>query len=41
MAYGIPAETRPLSDDQRDLAERIRDNYVERSRRYMSEGGFE
>ena len=41
MAYGTPAETRPLTDDQRAEISRVQEHYVERAREYKAEGGFE
>ena len=41
MAYGTPAETRPLTDDQIAEIERIQSHYVDLSREYLAEGGFE
>lgn len=40
-AYGAPAETRPLTDDQRAQIELVQEHYVELSREYKAEGGFE
>ena len=41
MAYGVPAETRPLTDDQREEISAVQEHYVELSREYKAEGGFE
>lgn len=41
LAYGVPAETRPLPADQRDAIDRLRDVYVDRGQRYKVDGGFE
>lgn len=41
MAYGTPAETRPLSDDQREEIARVQEHYVDLSREYKAEGSFE
>ena len=36
LAYGAPAETRPLSDDQRDQISETRDHYVDLGRRFAA-----
>lgn len=41
LAYGVPAETRPLTDSQRDEIERIQEHYVELGAEYRSDGRFE
>lgn len=41
MAYGVPAETRPLSEEQREEIRAVQEHYVELSREYREEGGFE
>jgi carbonic anhydrase/acetyltransferase-like protein (isoleucine patch superfamily) len=41
LAYGAPAQTKPLSDDQRDEIERVHEHYVELSREYRETGRFE
>lgn len=41
MAYGVPAETRPLTDEQREQIELVQEHYVELSREYKAEGRFE
>jgi carbonic anhydrase/acetyltransferase-like protein (isoleucine patch superfamily) len=41
MAYGIPAETKPLTDEQLDEIQRVQEHYVELSRSYKSAGELE
>lgn len=41
LAYGTPAETKPLTDDQRAEIERVTDHYAELSRSYKETGRFE
>lgn len=41
LAYGVPAETRPLPDAQREQIDHLRDTYLNRVRRYKDDGGFE
>lgn len=41
MAYGIPAETKPLTDEQFEEIERTQEHYVELSRSYKAEGNLE
>ncbi|WP_201741047.1 gamma carbonic anhydrase family protein [Salinigranum halophilum] len=41
LAYGAPAQTKPLSDDQRDEIDRVHEHYVELSRGYKETGRFE
>ena len=38
LAYGAPAETRPLSEDQRAEIDRIQDHYVDLAAEYRSAG---
>ena len=38
MAYGVPAETRPLTDDQLAEVNRIRDTYVDLGSRFRAAG---
>lgn len=41
LAYGSPAETKPLTDEQREHADAIREAYLENQARYKQEGGLE
>ena len=41
LAYGAPAETRPLTDAQRAEISRVHELYVEHGRMYKREGHFE
>lgn len=41
VAMGIPAETAPISDDQRALIRRLSDHYVSLGASYRSTGRFE
>ncbi|WP_435361908.1 gamma carbonic anhydrase family protein [Haloarchaeobius sp. DFWS5] len=41
LAYGTPAETKPLSDDQLDEIARTHEHYVELGQEYKSAGRFE
>lgn len=41
LAYGAPAETKPLTDDQRDEISRIHEHYVELGQQYKETGRFE
>lgn len=41
LAYGTPAETKPLTDEQREEIDRVRDHYVDLSRTYKETGRFE
>jgi carbonic anhydrase/acetyltransferase-like protein (isoleucine patch superfamily) len=41
LAYGTPAETRPLTDEQRENVRRTHEHYVELSREYVDAGGLE
>ncbi|WP_435098202.1 gamma carbonic anhydrase family protein [Halorubrum sp. N11] len=41
LAYGAPAETKPLTDTQRDEISRVHELYVEHGQMYKGEGHFE
>lgn len=41
LAYGVPAETRPLSDEHQAEVRRLGEHYVELSREYKAAGRFE
>lgn len=41
LAYGVPAETRPLTDDQRALIEDVQSHYVDLGQEYKATGRFE
>lgn len=41
LAYGVPAETRPLTAEQREAITWYCDEYVSLASRYREEGGFE
>lgn len=41
LAYGAPAKTKPLTDDQRDEIARVHEHYVELGRSYKETGRFE
>lgn len=41
LAYGAPAETKPLTDDQRDEITRVSQHYVDLSRQYKTTSEFE
>ena len=41
LAYGAPAETKPLTDDQKAEIDRVHELYVEHGQQYRSEGHFE
>jgi carbonic anhydrase/acetyltransferase-like protein (isoleucine patch superfamily) len=41
LAYGAPAETKPLTEDQRDEISRVHEHYVELGQRYGAAGRFE
>jgi carbonic anhydrase/acetyltransferase-like protein (isoleucine patch superfamily) len=41
LAYGAPAQTKPLTDAQRDEIERVHQHYVDLSREYRQTGRFE
>lgn len=41
MAFGVPAETRPLTDGQRSAIEGAVDHYLELADEYQAAGGFE
>ena len=41
LAYGAPAETKPLTDAQRDEIDRVHKHYVDLGHRYKANGGFE
>lgn len=41
LAYGAPAETRPLSDGQREEIDMVHEHYVELGRDYGETGRFE
>jgi carbonic anhydrase/acetyltransferase-like protein (isoleucine patch superfamily) len=41
LAYGAPAQTKPLTDDQRDEITRVHEHYVDLSREYKETGRFE
>ena len=41
LAYGAPAQTKPLTEDQRDEIARVHEHYVELSREYKGTGRFE
>jgi carbonic anhydrase/acetyltransferase-like protein (isoleucine patch superfamily) len=41
LAYGAPAQTKPLTDDQRAEIARVHEHYVELSREYKETGRFE
>ncbi|MFC6613600.1 gamma carbonic anhydrase family protein [Halopenitus salinus] len=38
VAYGIPAETRPITDEQREEIRRIQEHYVELGAEYRDQG---
>jgi carbonic anhydrase/acetyltransferase-like protein (isoleucine patch superfamily) len=40
VAYGVPAETRPLTDEQAELIRSIREEYLEMSARYAADGNL-
>lgn len=41
LAYGAPAQTKPLTDDQRNEISRVHEHYVELGQQYKSAGEFE
>jgi carbonic anhydrase/acetyltransferase-like protein (isoleucine patch superfamily) len=41
LAYGAPAQTKPLTEGQRDEIARVHEHYVELSREYERTGRFE
>lgn len=41
LAYGVPAETRPLSEQQREEIAMVQEHYIELSRDYKETGRFE
>jgi carbonic anhydrase/acetyltransferase-like protein (isoleucine patch superfamily) len=41
LAYGAPAQTKPLTDAQRDEISRVHEHYVDLSREYKETGRFE
>ena len=41
LAYGAPAQTKPLTDGQRDEISRVHEHYVDLSREYKETGRFE
>jgi carbonic anhydrase/acetyltransferase-like protein (isoleucine patch superfamily) len=41
LAYGAPAETKPLTDAQRDEIDRVHQHYVHLGHQYKTDGGFE
>jgi carbonic anhydrase/acetyltransferase-like protein (isoleucine patch superfamily) len=41
LAYGVPAETRPLSETQREEISMVHEHYVELGRDYKETGRFE
>ncbi|WP_129116190.1 gamma carbonic anhydrase family protein [Halegenticoccus tardaugens] len=41
LAYGVPAETRPLSDAQRAEIDRVHDHYLQMGQEYKQTGRFE
>ena len=41
LAYGAPAQTKPLTADQRDEITRVHQHYVDLSREYKQTGRFE
>jgi carbonic anhydrase/acetyltransferase-like protein (isoleucine patch superfamily) len=41
LAYGVPAETRPLSDAQRAEIEKVCEHYLEYGQKYKQTGRFE
>jgi carbonic anhydrase/acetyltransferase-like protein (isoleucine patch superfamily) len=41
LAYGAPAETKPLTEAQRAEIDRVHELYVEQGQRYKNEGDFE
>ena len=41
LACGAPAETKPLTDAQRDEIDRVHKHYVDLGHRYKANGGFE
>jgi carbonic anhydrase/acetyltransferase-like protein (isoleucine patch superfamily) len=41
LAYGAPAQTKPLTDGQRDEISRVHEHYVDLSREYRETGRFE
>lgn len=41
LAYGVPAETRPLTDEQRALIEDVQSHYVDLGQEYKAAGRFE
>ena len=40
LAYGTPAQTKPLTDAQRDEVSRVHEHYVELGRQYRDAGHF-
>ncbi|SFL55863.1 Carbonic anhydrase or acetyltransferase, isoleucine patch superfamily [Halogranum rubrum] len=41
LAYGTPAKTKPLTDDQLDEISRVHEHYVELGQQYKQDGQFE
>lgn len=41
LAYGAPAQTKPLTDSQRDEISRVHEHYVELGQQYKDAGRFE
>lgn len=41
LAYGAPAKTKPLTDDQRDEIARVHEHYVDLGQQYKQAGHFE
>jgi carbonic anhydrase/acetyltransferase-like protein (isoleucine patch superfamily) len=41
LAYGAPAQTKPLTDEQRDEIARVHEHYVDLGREYKQTGRFE
>lgn len=41
LAYGVPAETRPLTDEHRELIEWICDEYLGMMKQYKADGNLE
>lgn len=41
LAYGAPAQTRPLNEEQREEISNVHEHYVEYGRKYKSTGRFE
>jgi carbonic anhydrase/acetyltransferase-like protein (isoleucine patch superfamily) len=41
LAYGAPAQTKPITDEQRDEISRVHEHYIELGREYKQTGRFE